>query len=153
MRPLTIVELYEELAGIERRAAWLELRRTEVVAGLVHAQAEADLSRDLPAGEQPSSTRRAEAREAAAAVVVDSAVAACGGRRGPWLERAEFAGAPEQLARPLRDAVDAGVLAFEQVSAVLHGTAGLGCPSTSVPSWLLRSSATPTAPANAPALP
>lgn len=125
----TMAQLYAQLAVADKRAALLELRRTELLARLVQTQARADLTRDLPSDEEPSPAQRAAAVEAARATVVDSAVAACGGRRGPWLGRAEFAAAPAPMAGLLRQAVDRGVVTFDQACALVRDTADLGLPT------------------------
>lgn len=127
-QPATMAQLYSQLASVDARAARLELRRTELLGELVAAQAKADLARDLPVGADVTAAQRAAAADGARATVVDSAVAACGGRRGPWLGRAGFAAAPEPIARTLREGVDAGVLTFEQACTLVHETGHLGLP-------------------------
>lgn len=117
--------LYALLRELDREAARIQLRRADIIGELITRQSAADLA----AEPEPSPARRERAALEARAAVVDSVVATTGGRRGDWEARARFAMAPESITRPLRDAVAAGTVSFEQAGAVVADTASLNLPS------------------------
>lgn len=124
---VNVAGLFEELRRLEAESARIELRRTEILAELISAQAAADLAAEPDAG--PG--RRREAAEQARATVIDSAVASCGGRRGPWQARAGLATSGDGVAAPLRTAVAAGDLSYDQACAVISEVEALRVPTDS----------------------
>ncbi|WP_226345913.1 HNH endonuclease signature motif containing protein [Agilicoccus flavus] len=118
-------DLYEQLRELEAESARIELRRAEVLGRLIAAQTAADLADEPDAG--PS--RRREVAAQARSAVVDSAVASCGGRRGPWLGRAGLAQAAPTVAEPLTASVAAGELTFEQACTVVEEVDALEVPT------------------------
>lgn len=123
--PSHTTALYSQLRALDREVARLQLRRTEIVAQLMARQAAADLALEP----EPTPQQRARAATEARAAVVDSVVAATGGRRGDWEARATFAQAPEPVTRLLREAVAAGSVSFEQASAVVAAGDALKLPT------------------------
>ncbi|WP_226345603.1 HNH endonuclease signature motif containing protein [Agilicoccus flavus] len=116
---------YAELRELDATSARIELRRAEVLGRLIATQTAADLAGEPEAGP----ARRREVAAQARSAVVDSAVASCGGRRGPWLGRAGLAQAAPTVAEPLRAAVTAGELTFEQACTVVEEVDALEVPT------------------------
>ncbi|WP_264176759.1 HNH endonuclease signature motif containing protein [Agilicoccus flavus] len=116
---------YAELRELDATSARIELRRAEVLGRLIAAQTATDLAGEPEAG--PARRREVEAQ--ARSAVVDSAVASCGGRRGPWLGRAGLAQAAPTVAEPLTASVAAGEVTFEQACTVVEEVDALEVPT------------------------
>lgn len=120
-----VAALYEELRQLEAESARIELRRAQVLGRLIAAQTAADLAAEPDAG--PG--RRRQAAESARVTVIDSAVASCGGKRGPWQSRSALARCDESVTQPLLEGVAAGTLAFEQACTVIGEVEALDVPT------------------------
>lgn len=121
--------LYDELRFWAGRRARIDLRVAELVAELVADQVDEDLAQQAAFGVDRvglAPLPESEVRQRARVAVIDSAVATVGGPRRAWLQSADLGQASAQVCGPLREAVDAGALSFEQACAVVQDTAEVG---------------------------
>lgn len=119
--PITADGAYARIAELERLTAGIELERADLVAALIETRTQADINRRYPPeGPAPSAAAVRDLRDGARVAVIDSLMVVTGTPRTPWLKRAEYCSAPEATANAVRSAVDAGVVTFEQGSALLR---------------------------------
>ena len=118
-------ELWARLRTLEATAADNELERTHLLEMLVRRQAESDAASQndrIERGLLAPRHRKSETvlLDEARVCVVDTAVATLGGTAGVWRGRAALALTPESVAAPVRAAVTARAITFNQACALVQ---------------------------------
>ncbi|WP_157087207.1 HNH endonuclease signature motif containing protein [Piscicoccus intestinalis] len=117
--------LWEELRELARSGEAIHVKAAQVAGALARAQAAQDLARqnDLIARGRLAPRHRKSAADLlaeASACVQDTAIATLGGPVGLWAGRIAVGVAPDSIAAPVREAVDAGAITFAQGAALVH---------------------------------